>query len=69
MSKKRRKKKKNKLIPVLSVLIIFLICLIAILDKDEIEPIFIEKCGQYEIEKFDTSKNTTHTKMILILAL
>ena len=56
MSKKRRKKKKNKLIPVLSVLIIFLICLIAILDKDEIEPIFIEKCGQYEIEKFDTSK-------------
>ena len=55
MSKRRRKKKKSKLIPVLSLLIIFLICLIAILDKEEIEPIFIEKAGQYEIEKFDTS--------------
>ena len=56
MSKRRRKKKKNKVIPIISLLIIILICLIAILDKEEIEPIFIEKAGQYEIEKFDTSK-------------
>ena len=53
MYKKRKRRKKKNSLGFIWFLAIFLMITIFILDKDEIEPIILDKAGQYDPNKFD----------------